>query len=232
MRERDFGMADGVALAMTALSRLALRRRSCHSLSALRGRLRLPAPRARRGLLRSTLSARCSWTAPIWPRWRCVPVEKARTTSAAATPGRACRGLRRRRTSSASRTRSPLLRRMQEAPDAPEDAGDPASADASPTSDRHPSEPAYGLADGHARSLHPPSPAHARPRLRLPLLRPGAALIFEDLPYAAVLGHRAGQIGHRCSTPAAEIDTLAQRQAGQPARSSARCTRTSTTPMP
>ena len=104
-----------------------------------------------------------------------------------------------------------LLRQMQEAPDAPEDVAKLPQltvADIGPA----PAEPAYGLAEGT------PVPCirhhlHTRGLVFAYRYFDMSCLEFEDLPYAAVLGIVLGKLGTDAHS-AAEIDTLTNGKLG------------------
>ena len=104
-----------------------------------------------------------------------------------------------------------LLRQMQEAPDEPEDVAKLPQltvADIGPA----PAEPAYGLAEGT------PVPCirhhlHTRGLVFAYRYFDMSCLEFEDLPYAAVLGIVLGKLGTDAHS-AAEIDTLTNGKLG------------------
>ena len=201
---------------------LALRRRPGHVLPQVRRGLRLLAPRARRGLLRTARSARRSWRTGTWPRWRCAPSQATRTPSrpnAWQPPRRAWA----RRTTSAWPTKRPPCAGLQDRARSARGAGHPA-APVRGRSGRGARRARVRLGRRHARALPAPPHPHARHRLRLPLLRPGAAVLRRAaLCHGA--GHRAGQAGHRRAHRRRGGHARAE-QAGQPDASSWKCTRT------
>ena len=167
MRERDFGMADGVALAMTRCAAGSTTTILPQPICATRTTSPTCAARVTRAISK-TLSARCSWTAPIWPRWRWSPSRKQDD------PGQRrlaelARRLHRRRLP-AYRGRGRAASPHAGGAGCARGCGEAAAADGR----RHRAcarRARLRPGRGRARSLHPPSPAHARPGLRLPLLR-------------------------------------------------------------
>lgn len=167
MRERDFGMADGVALAMTSLCGWLYD----DDLATAYLRYEDDFAYLRRALDEGyfeDLIREVFLNSAHMAEVEVVPVEKqddpGQRRLAELAAGFADDDFQR------IEDEVVLLRRMQEAPDAPEDVAKLPQltvADVGPAPGRARLRPGRG----HARSLHPPSPAHARPGLRLPLLR-------------------------------------------------------------
>ena len=110
MRERDFGMADGVALAMTSLCGWLYD----DDLATAYLRYEDDFAYLRRALDQGyfeDLIREVSWTAPIWPRWRWSPSRSRTTPTSTASPSSPPTSPM--TTSSASRTRSRCFARCR-----------------------------------------------------------------------------------------------------------------------
>ena len=208
MRERDFGMADGVALAMTSLCGWLYD----DDLATAYLRYEDDFAYLRRALDEGyfeDLIREVFLNSAHMAEVEVVPVEKqddpGQRRLAELAAGFADDDFQR------IEDEVVLLRRMQEAPDAPEDVAKLPQltvADIGPA----PVEPAYGLAEG----TPVPCIRHHLPTRGLVFAYryfDMSCLDFEDLPYAAVLGIVLGKLGTDAHS-AAEIDTLANGKLG------------------